>query len=67
MAETVTVSREEYEEFKKAKEKQEKWLIAGRKFVIEQSLYVLKAKDVGIKVTQEEIQRVYDRKFGKGK
>ena len=64
MADTVTISRAELEELRKAKEKQDKYLIDGRKYVIEQSLYVLKAKEAGITVTAEEVQKIYDKKFG---
>jgi len=41
----------------------EKLLEAGRKSVIQTSLYVLKAKEAGIVVTPEEVQKVYNKKY----
>jgi len=35
----------------------------GRKATIETTLYVLKAKDAGIVVTPEEVNKVYNAKF----
>ena len=37
----------------------------NRKRHIETALYVARAKDKGIKVTQEEIADVYKRRYGK--
>lgn len=38
-----------------------------RKAVIEQTLFVVKAKDAGIKVSPEEVNRIYDKKYGVSK
>ena len=39
--------------------------VYNRKRNIETALYVARAKDKGIKVTQEEIADVYKRQYGK--
>ena len=54
--------RKLFETWKSHRESQK---VSNRKRQIETALYVARAKDKGIKVTQEEVADVYKRRYGK--
>ena len=54
--------RKLFETWKSHRESQK---VYNRKRTIETALYVSRAKDKGIKVTREEIDEVYKRRYGK--
>jgi len=51
--------------FETWKARRESQKVYNRKRQIETALYVSRAKDKGIKVTQEEIDEAYKRQYGK--
>ena len=51
--------------FEAWKARREAQKVYNRKRQIETALYVSRAKDNGIKVTQEEINEAYKRQYGK--